>query len=101
MGKLVGVTFSDDENELFIESTEVEDSNLQLASGNTEKFEQVVAKIKPFCKAIINSLEDLETKPDNASAEFGLNINGEGRLFVVKASVEATIKITLNWNNLK
>lgn len=103
MSKLLELTSSDGETSFFIESTEVEGSSgLQQASGHVEKeFDKLLNRVKPFCESIINNFQDLSIKPDTASAEFGLSVSAEGNIFVVKASGEATIKITLNWNNLK
>lgn len=55
-------------------------------------------RMQPFCESIIKNFEKLKRKPTSVSAEFGLSIAGEGNLFVVKASGEATIKVTLNWS---
>jgi hypothetical protein len=103
MTKLLELTCLDTETSFLIESTDVEGSSgLQQASGNVEKeFDKLLKRVKPFCESIINNFQDLNIKPDTASAEFGLSISAEGNIFVVKASGEATIKITLNWNSLK
>ena len=104
MGKLVDLKTSSDDNTLFfIESSEVEGSSkVQQATGFSEKeFDKLLQKIKPFCEAIVDNFQTLSTKPNSASAEFGLNITAEGNIFIVKASGQATLKITLNWNNLK
>jgi altronate dehydratase len=104
MGKLVDLkTSSDDKTLFFIESTEVEGSSkVQQATGYTEKeFDKLLKRVKPFCEAIIDNFQTLSTQPNSASAEFGLNVTAEGNIFIVKASGQATLKITLNWNNLK
>jgi hypothetical protein len=104
MGKLVDLKTSSDEKTLFfIESSEVEGSSkVQQATGFSEKeFDKLPQKIKPFCDSIIENFQTLSTKPDSVSAEFGLNVTAEGNIFIVKASGQATLKITLNWNNLK
>jgi hypothetical protein len=104
MGKLVDLkTSSDNETLFFVESTEVEGSSkVQQATGFSEKeFDKLLQRVKPFCEAIVDNFQTLSTKPSSASAEFGLNITAEGNIFIVKASGQATLKITLNWNNLK
>jgi hypothetical protein len=96
-------TSNNDSSPFFIESTEVEDHDgVQQATGHMEKeFDKLLERVKPFCESIINNFQGLSNKPDSASAEFGLNVTAEGNVFVVKASGQATLKITLNWNNLK
>jgi len=92
-----------DSSTFLIESTEVEDyDGVQQASGHMEKeFDKLLERVKPFCESIINNFQSLSNKPTSASAEFGLNVTVEGNVFVVKASGQATLKITLNWNDLK
>ena len=102
MTKLVKLNISKDDSSFFIESTEVEDYDcVQQATGHMEKeFDKLLENIKPFCESIIYNFQSLIQKPSSASAEFGLNVTAEGNVFVVKASGQATLKITLNWNNL-
>ena len=86
---------------VLIESSDVGyKGDLIQASGLSlqKNFDQMLEKLQPFCESIIKNFEVLSKKPDSASAEFGLNVSAEGNLFVVKASGEATIKITLNWS---
>jgi Trypsin-co-occurring domain 1 len=101
MSKLVELKSSDGTS-FFIESSDVKKSGVQQASGHMDKqFDKILEKIRPFSEAIIRNFQRLDTKPDTASAEFGLSVTAEGSIFVVKASGEASVKITLNWNNLK
>jgi hypothetical protein len=57
----------------------------------------MLQKIKPSCKSIINNFGRSSVEPNSASAEFGSKVSAEGNLFIVKASGEATLKVTLNW----
>jgi len=101
MSKLVKMESSDGSS-FFIESSEVKGSEIKQASGHMEKqFDKILEKVRPFSEAIIRNFQQLDTKPDTASAEFGLSVTAEGSIFVVKAAGEASVKITLNWNNLK
>lgn len=96
------MTFSGGNDSFFIESSDVAESGIKQASGNLEKqFDRVLEKVRPFSEAIIRNFQQLETKPDSASAEFGLSVSAEGNIFVVKASGEASVRITLNWTTLK
>jgi Trypsin-co-occurring domain 1 len=70
-----------------------------VETGRVENnFDKMLEMVKPFCESIIESFEGLAKVPDSASAEFGLSIAGEGNLFIVKASAEASIKVTLEWS---
>lgn len=42
-------------------------------------------------------LRDFEPCPQRAIAEFGLQFNIEGNAYVVKASTDASIKVTIEW----
>ena len=81
---------------ILIEVSDVEGEGSVVQAGPLT-FEEMLKKIKPFCESIINNFKELSVKPNSASAEFGVKISGEGNLFIVKASGEATLKITLNW----
>jgi Trypsin-co-occurring domain 1 len=86
---------------ILVESSEVAfgDTQVQARGVDLEKnFDRMLERIQPFCESVINNFEKLKRKPNSASAEFGLSISGEGNLFVVKASGQATIKVTLNWS---
>ena len=73
-------------------------SEVIKAGGRVEKnIDKMLERLQPFCESIINNFQKLTLKPTTASAEFGLNFTFEGNVFVVKASAEATVKVTLNW----
>lgn len=99
MGKIIELESG--KSTILMETTDVgyEGSLVQAGGIDLEKnLDKMLERIQPFCESIINNFEKLKRKPGSASAEFGLSIAGEGNLFVVKASGEATIKVTLNWS---
>jgi hypothetical protein len=99
MGKIIEVESG--KSTILVESAEVgfEGSKVQARGIDLEKnLDRMLERMQPFCESVINNFEKLKRRPNSASAEFGLCISGEGNLFVVKASGEATIKVTLNWS---
>jgi hypothetical protein len=98
--KLLEVSPAEGKDPISIEVTEVEGERggVVQAGGGKISFEAMLGRIKPFCESIIDTFEELTKKPDSASAEFGLRVSAEGNLFIVKASGEATLKVTLTWN---
>lgn len=78
----------------------------KLSSGisqNIDKsFDDVIKnKIVENCKTIITALEEIKSlpfPPENCSAEFGLQFNGEGDIYIAKISAQANFKISLQWN---
>jgi hypothetical protein len=99
MGKLIELESG--RTTILVESADVgyQGSLVQAGGVDLEKnLDKMMERMQPFCESIIKNFEKLKRKPSSASAEFGLSIAGEGNLFVVKASGEATIKVTLNWS---
>ena len=103
MAKLVEFSLSDNKKSVLIESTDVDNEyKVHQAGGLMEKhFDKLLETVRPFCESITNSFQELSTKPHSVSAEFGLNVTSEGNIFIVKASGQATLRITLNWNNIE
>lgn len=66
-----------------------------------QDFETVSQMIAKCSKPIIEALEMLEKekfRPQKATAEFGLTFTAKGSIYLVEASGEASIKISLEWN---
>jgi hypothetical protein len=96
--KLIQVRPVWDQEPILIETVEVEGESGVVQASTKISFEEMLQKIKPFCQSIIETFEQLSVKPNSASAEFGLKLSAEGNLFIVKASGEATLKVTFNWS---
>ena len=76
---------------ILIESADLSLSKSKLRqAGGLEKInknlDDVLKVIEPISKSILKNFEKLTTKPNTASAEFGLSLTFEGNLLVVKAS---------------
>ncbi len=57
--------------------------------------------VRAHCAVVTSVLQQLEKQsqaPSSATVEFGLQLNGEGALYVVRSSVQASYKITLKWD---
>ena len=81
-----------------METTDVHAEGLVQVSGSVEKnLDRLVGAVKPLSESLLEAIQSLEKKPDSISAEFGLSFNAEGNIFVVKASGEASLKVTLTW----
>src|SRR5690348_16721815 len=97
MGEILEIEIGNNDT-ILMESSEVGYKASLVQAGALEKdFDKMLKRLQPFCECIIKNFQNLAKKPDSASAEFGLNVSAEGNLFVVKASGEASIKVTLNW----
>jgi hypothetical protein len=64
-----------------------------------DSFHMMSATIKAFCTSLVKTFKSLasEHAPDNITAEFGLKLSGEGNVYVVKTTGEASLKITAEW----
>jgi Trypsin-co-occurring domain 1 len=99
MQKVLDIAPADGKEPILIQVTEVEgEGGTVVQAGGKISFEDMLQKIKPFCESIITNIKELSVKPDSASAEFGIKVSAKGNLFIVEASGEATLKITLNWS---
>ena len=98
MEKVVAIAPADGKEPILIQVAEVEGESGVVQAGGKISFEDMLQKIKPFCESIITNIKQLSVKPDSASAEFGLKVSAKGNLFIVEASGEATLKVTLNWS---
>ena len=62
--------------------------------------ELVQNEIVENCRVLTLAFEKLREQsiaPDKATAAFGLQFTGEGNIYLVKASAQASITITLEW----
>ena len=58
-------------------------------------------QIIEHCKLLEGAFEELgkhSIPPSKASAEFGLQVNGEGNVFVAKVAGQASFKIAFEWS---
>ena len=70
-----------------------------------EKLDQVLdsviqQQIVEHCKIFVGAFEQLEEasiKPKKANAEFGLQFNAEGSVYVAKIGAQSSFKISFEW----
>ncbi len=57
-------------------------------------------QIADHCKMLVNAFEQVKQQaipPKKAQAEFGLQFNGEGNVYVAKVGAQASFKISFEW----
>jgi len=64
----------------------------------SERFEDVVARIRPATQALLESLKDLNT-PDQVGLEFGVKFNAKAGVVFASVDSEAVFKVSLTWKN--
>jgi hypothetical protein len=90
---------------ILVESSDIssETGKKKIGVGRSKvpkKFDDLLEVIKPISKSIIKTIEQMEEKPNSATAEFGLKFSVEGSLIFAKASAEAGLTVSLTWNQL-
>ena len=55
------------------------------------------AAVRDFSKGLMGTLR--EVMPDEATLEFGVGVQGEGKFILCSASASATVKVTLKWKS--
>jgi hypothetical protein len=58
-------------------------------------FEQALSVLRPVADAALEHIRHL--KPDEATVEFGVTVNGEASAVLASAGTEANVKVTLKW----
>jgi len=73
----------------------------KVLDATDKAFDQLVqSTIVENCKVLVGAFEQLKgqtLRPKKATAEFGLQLTAEGNIYMVKASGQATIKVSLDW----
>ncbi len=73
----------------------------KVLDATGKAFDQLVqTEIVENCKVLVGAFEQLKGQslpPKKATAEFGLQFTAEGNIYMVKASGQATIKISFDW----
>lgn len=98
MGKLIQFEYND--SKIFIEAVDVERSGIReigVMEEVNKHLEKSMSIIKPFCTALLNNLNELDTKPDIVKAEFGVAFNGSVGAFIAKVGGEASLKVSIEW----
>ncbi len=93
----------DSDSYITVESDEPSsDTSLATASGKSwenarEKFEDVLAQIKPVTSAVMKTLNDLADSPDEATVEFAVKLTTSSGVVIASAGVEANFVFKLTW----
>lgn len=103
MGKLIKVKV--DEREIWMEAEEIRAeeapqmvSGEQMAGKALEAGESLHETIKGYCSSLVKAFESLEgRRPNRITAEFGLKLSGDCKIYIVNAAGEASLKITAQW----
>lgn len=62
-----------------------------------EAYTQTLDTIRACANGVIDTLQDLEAQPSNASIEFGVKIDSKAGAMIAKSMNEGQFKISLSW----
>ena len=104
MGELVEVKVN--ETKIWIETEDVgkvapqKVSREEIAKKALKAGESLNETIKSYCSSLVNAFESLEDvkKPNKITAEFGLKLSGDCKIYIVNSAGEASLKITAEWS---
>src|SRR5437016_6699421 len=70
----------------------------QLAGRAATSLQDALEIIRPTAQAIIDKIESLARKPNQATVEFGLRLNGKAGAVIASTEAEGHFTVTLTWN---
>lgn len=62
-----------------------------------DKFEDLLAQLKPATSVVLKTLKDLADSPDEATIEFGVKMATGSNIVIASGSVEANFVFKLTW----
>lgn len=69
------------------------------AAGET--FDSVVGRLRPVADALASQLGSLGHAPNEVSVEFGVKLTADASVVIAKAASDASLRITLSWQNAR
>ncbi len=60
-------------------------------------YEQTLQTIQACANGMVDTLQNLKTRPNSASIEFAVKIDGDGGAMIAKSVNSAHFKVTLSW----
>jgi hypothetical protein len=86
---------------ILVEVDDLQLGNRAVSRGSVEKvrdsFETAVAQVKPAAEALLTQLQDLTSKPEQVTLEFGIKFTAGADALIAKTSLEGNVKVTLAW----
>jgi Trypsin-co-occurring domain 1 len=88
---------------ILVESSDVSERGGRIReAGGIEtvkkNLDKLLETINPISQSIVETFQKLPSRPDSATAAFGLKFSVEGSLIFAKASGEASLTVSLTWN---
>jgi len=69
----------------------------QLDADLNQAYNQTLATIQACATGFINTLQTMETPPQNASVSFAIKVSAEAGVLIAKSPENAQFKVSLSW----
>jgi len=74
-----------------------EDRSQRVTEQANETFEAAVAKVRPAAEAMLASLSELSSRPDEITVEFAIQLSAGAGFYIATLGAAANFKIQLTW----
>ena len=76
-------------------------SPTDMIEKSKEAMDHAMKSIRGMAKKTVRTIKEIpiSERPTTISVEFGLKLNAEGNAVVAKAGMEATLNVTMTWEN--
>jgi len=76
-------------------------SPTDMLEKSQEAMDHAMKSIRGMAKKTVRTIKEIpiSERPTTISVEFGLKLNAEGNAVVAKASMEATLNVTMTWEH--
>ena len=71
----------------------------EAIESSAETFEDSLSRVRRVAEAIVDKLSGFPAAPDDLRAEFGIRLEAESGMVIVKGTAEAHFVIELQWSN--
>jgi hypothetical protein len=73
----------------------------ELEEKSNKAIEKAMTVIQSTAEKVNSVIKNVEGRPDHVEAEFGIKFDAEVGVILAKASMEASLNVTLSWDNLR
>jgi hypothetical protein len=102
MADLISVSVQDNQSVL-VEASELDDGVVlaarpgAMAVSARESLDEMLTRIQPVVRSVGERLRSLPDGPQRISLEFGVKLSAEAGLVIAKATTEAHLVVTVEW----
>lgn len=73
-------------------------NRLQLEEKSNKAVDKAMTTIQNMAGRVNSAVQKIESRPNHVEIEFGIKFDAEVGVIVAKASMEASLNVTLTWD---